>query len=165
MDDSHQLAHALVEGGAAGVGFGVPGVGQFLFVLGDVGTAFIGEREFRALAFASPLSALLLLGGCTWFGGDGETSALSVQSAGARHLVVGDEPFAVRTAGAVLAQGGSAVDAAASMFFALSVTYPVAATADAKGDAATRYLRFLQTPAAKAIFEKYGFSFLVKPAA
>ena len=45
------------------------------------------------------------------------------------------------------------------------VTYPVAATANAKGDAATRYLRFLQTPAAKAIFEKYGFSFLVKPAA
>ena len=45
------------------------------------------------------------------------------------------------------------------------VTYPVAATATAKGDAATRYLHFLQTPAAKAIFEKYGFSFLVKPAA
>jgi molybdate transport system substrate-binding protein len=45
------------------------------------------------------------------------------------------------------------------------VTYPVAATATAKGTAATSYLHFLQTPAAKAIFEKYGFSFLVKPAA
>ena len=83
--------------------------------------------RFRALAFASPLSVLVLLGGCTWFGGEGETSSASVETAGARHLVVGDEPFAVRTAASVLSQGGSAVDAAASMFFALSVTYPVAA--------------------------------------
>jgi molybdate transport system substrate-binding protein len=42
------------------------------------------------------------------------------------------------------------------------VTYPVAATADGKA-AAARYLRFLATPAAKAIFERYGFNFLVKP--
>jgi molybdate transport system substrate-binding protein len=42
------------------------------------------------------------------------------------------------------------------------VTYPVAATADGKA-AATRYLGFLATPAAKAIFERYGFSFLIKP--
>lgn len=83
--------------------------------------------RLRALAFVSPLSALVFLGGCTLFGGEGETSSASVQTAGARHLVVGDEPFAVRTAATVLSQGGSAVDAAASMFFALSVTYPVAA--------------------------------------
>jgi molybdate transport system substrate-binding protein len=43
------------------------------------------------------------------------------------------------------------------------ITYPVAATTAAKGDAATRYLRFLQTRSAKAIFEKYGFTFLIKP--
>ena len=42
------------------------------------------------------------------------------------------------------------------------VTYPVAATSPAK-PAATRYLQFLRGAAAKAIFEKYGFSFLIKP--
>lgn len=42
------------------------------------------------------------------------------------------------------------------------ITYPVAATINSKA-AAERYLAFLRTSAAKAIFEKYGFSFLVKP--
>ena len=42
------------------------------------------------------------------------------------------------------------------------VTYPVAATANAKPEAA-RYLDFLRTPAVKAIFETYGFSFLLRP--
>jgi molybdate transport system substrate-binding protein len=42
------------------------------------------------------------------------------------------------------------------------ITYPVAATAS-KNPQVVRYLHFLQTPAAKAIFEKYGFSFLIKP--
>jgi len=42
------------------------------------------------------------------------------------------------------------------------VTYPVAATSTAK-PAATQYLQFLRGAAAKAIFEKYGFSFLIKP--
>jgi molybdate transport system substrate-binding protein len=42
------------------------------------------------------------------------------------------------------------------------IIYPVAATATAKADAAG-YLAFLRTSAAKAIFEKYGFSFLVSP--
>lgn len=43
------------------------------------------------------------------------------------------------------------------------VTYPVAVTAESKKAAAERYVAFLRTPAAKAIFEKYGFSFLAKP--
>ncbi|MCC7346184.1 MAG: molybdate ABC transporter substrate-binding protein, partial [Variibacter sp.] len=43
------------------------------------------------------------------------------------------------------------------------VTYPVAATASGKPDAAG-YLDFLRGQAAKAIFERYGFTFLVKPA-
>jgi molybdate transport system substrate-binding protein len=43
------------------------------------------------------------------------------------------------------------------------ITYPVAATTASKSAQVARYLRFLQTPAAKAIFEKYGFSFLIKP--
>jgi molybdate transport system substrate-binding protein len=43
-----------------------------------------------------------------------------------------------------------------------TIIYPVAATATAKPDAVD-YLAFLRTPAAKAIFEKYGFKFLVNP--
>ncbi|MGB8638285.1 MAG: molybdate ABC transporter substrate-binding protein [Pseudolabrys sp.] len=43
------------------------------------------------------------------------------------------------------------------------VTYPVAATAIATKKSVSQYLQFLRTPAAKAIFEKYGFSFLLKP--
>ena len=42
------------------------------------------------------------------------------------------------------------------------ITYPVAATAIAKPDAA-RYLAFLRTKAAKTIFETYGFRFLIPP--
>src|SRR6201992_3334561 len=42
------------------------------------------------------------------------------------------------------------------------IIYPVAATATAKAEAAD-YLAFLRTSAAKAIFEKYGFKFLISP--
>jgi molybdate transport system substrate-binding protein len=42
------------------------------------------------------------------------------------------------------------------------IVYPVALTKDAKPDAA-RYLAFLSTSAAKAVFERYGFAVLVKP--
>src|ERR1700739_795650 len=42
------------------------------------------------------------------------------------------------------------------------IIYPVAATTSA-GAGAAGYLDFLRTSAAKAIFEKYGFSFLVSP--
>lgn len=42
------------------------------------------------------------------------------------------------------------------------IIYPVAATATAKPES-TSYLGFLRSAAAKAIFEKYGFSFLVSP--
>lgn len=42
------------------------------------------------------------------------------------------------------------------------VIYPVAATSTAKADAA-KYLAFLRGSEAKTIFEKYGFSFLIKP--
>jgi molybdate transport system substrate-binding protein len=42
------------------------------------------------------------------------------------------------------------------------IIYPVAATTTARAEAAG-YLAFLRSAAAKAIFEKYGFSFLVSP--
>jgi molybdate transport system substrate-binding protein len=42
------------------------------------------------------------------------------------------------------------------------IIYPVAATSTAKPDA-TDYLAFLKTSAAKTIFDKYGFKFLVSP--
>ena len=42
------------------------------------------------------------------------------------------------------------------------VIYPVAATANAKPDA-LMYVRFLRGSAAKTVFERYGFSFLIKP--
>jgi molybdate transport system substrate-binding protein len=42
------------------------------------------------------------------------------------------------------------------------ITYPVAATANAKPEVAG-YLSFLRTPAVKSTFEKYGFTFLIKP--
>ena len=44
------------------------------------------------------------------------------------------------------------------------IIYPVAATAAAKPEAAA-YLAFLCTSAAKNIFEKYGFTFLIRPTA
>ena len=43
-----------------------------------------------------------------------------------------------------------------------AIIYPVAATANAKEGTAD-YLNFLKSSAAKATFEKYGFSYLVKP--
>ena len=42
------------------------------------------------------------------------------------------------------------------------IIYPVALTKDAKPGAA-QYLAYLRTAEAKAVFERYGFSFLVKP--
>jgi len=43
------------------------------------------------------------------------------------------------------------------------ITYPVAATATTTNASVARYLNFLRSGAAKAIFEKYGFSYLTKP--
>src|SRR4051794_39827550 len=43
-----------------------------------------------------------------------------------------------------------------------AIVYPVAATATARPEAAA-YLAFLRTSVAKAVFERYGFTFLVRP--
>jgi molybdate transport system substrate-binding protein len=42
----------------------------------------------------------------------------------------------------------------------LPIVYPAALTAAAKGDAPARFLRFLQSPAARPIFEAAGFMIL-----
>ena len=43
------------------------------------------------------------------------------------------------------------------------VTYPLAATTGTTNRAVMRYLTFLRSASAKAIFERYGFSYLIKP--
>jgi molybdate transport system substrate-binding protein len=42
------------------------------------------------------------------------------------------------------------------------IVYPVAATVTAKPEAAG-YLNYLRSAGAKAIFERYGFTFLIRP--
>ena len=46
-----------------------------------------------------------------------------------------------------------------------AITYPAAGITASQNAQVMRYLHFLQTPAAKAAFEKYGFSFLIPPKA
>jgi molybdate transport system substrate-binding protein len=43
-----------------------------------------------------------------------------------------------------------------------AIIYPVAATTAAKAEAAD-YLAYLRSPAAKTVFEKYGFTYLIRP--
>jgi gamma-glutamyltranspeptidase/glutathione hydrolase len=77
----------------------------------------------RILSLAGA-AGLLILTACSSDSDDVVVSNAGPQGSG---YVVGDEPFAVRAGASVLAQGGSAADAASAMYFALSVTYPVAA--------------------------------------
>jgi molybdate transport system substrate-binding protein len=42
------------------------------------------------------------------------------------------------------------------------IVYPIALTVTAKPEAA-QYLSYMRSQAAKAVYEKYGFTFLIKP--
>src|ERR1700722_11087088 len=72
---------------------------------------------FRILAAAA---VFLCVAACSMMGDSGS----KLPSGG---LLVGDEPDAVEAGAQVLAHGGNAVDAVTATYFALSVTYPVAA--------------------------------------
>lgn len=81
----------------------------------------------RSLRLLGPLAALLLVGACSLDMGDPLTTLTGSSMPKTSGLAVGDEPFAVRVGASVLASGGDAADAATAMYFALAVTYPVAA--------------------------------------
>ncbi len=94
----------------------------------------------RLLAFLA--APVLFLGGCQTFSnlgdhtaaslglGDDVPKAYTASEESLPHrggIAVADEPLAARAGASTLASGGGAVDAVTTMFFTLSVTYPVAA--------------------------------------
>jgi gamma-glutamyltranspeptidase / glutathione hydrolase len=81
---------------------------------------------YRLLVLAG-LAQVLLLAGCSLIGGATQIFGGRSEAERPGGYVVGDEPYAVRAGVAVLSAGGSAADAATATFFALAVTYPVAA--------------------------------------
>lgn len=101
--------------------------------------------------FLSPaaLLGLVFLTGCSWFGSDDAPPPKG-------GFVVGDEPYAVQAGAEVLAEGGTAADAATATYFALSATYPVAAGIGGGGICLVHDQKTAQTQA---------FSFLPRQAA
>ncbi len=82
------------------------------------------------LSFVAGAAGMLLLTACSSMSstvGSAFGSSEPSQAPPPTGLMVGDEPYAVKAGALVLSEGGSAVDAATATYFALAVTYPVAA--------------------------------------
>lgn len=79
---------------------------------------------FRSSILAG-MAGFALLTGCSLNVGGSLGLGGSVDRQG---QAVSDEPYATKVGAAILAQGGSAADAASAMYFALTVTYPAAAS-------------------------------------
>ena len=78
--------------------------------------------------------------------------------------VIGAPMFTVSYPELVIAQCTAGIVGAFPADSHPAIVYPVAATTTAKPQAAG-YLAFLRSTAARSIFEKYGFKYLVSPTA